>query len=96
MTKIKHVKVMAPKMYHILASSFFLLQLVILVNTEAQNANIEPHDNSEINSDTQLTRQNRALKLSEDLSEGADCPHCNIMNEVSRVNQHIFHSKFEK
>lgn len=61
-----------------------LLVLLQVVNLVSSQANIEPHDNSELSPSLSVMRPDRALKLSE---YDSACPHCNIMNEVSCVNQ---------
>lgn len=70
---------MAPSTRQIFATSFVILQVVNLISTQAQ---VEQFDNNN------LMRETRALNLSE--KDYAECPHCNVMSEVSSVNQQIF------
>lgn len=70
---------------NIFTASIFILQVISLVTAQDQNANAETNQHIQTQPvSTQLTREIRALKLSAGASEdGAECPHCNVLNEVS-------------
>lgn len=72
---------MAPSTRQLFATSFVFLQIVSLISTQA---NIEPLDNNQLSGGLKETRE---IRLSED---EAACTHCNIMSEVSFVNQQFF------
>lgn len=94
MRKLK-IRSMAPSALQLLVSSLCVLQITNLIVAKVR-ADIEP--SNDISADTtSVQREDRALKLATDSSkDDSQCPHCNVLSEVSCMNQSAFHRNFVK